>query len=141
DQRCERTRDHLVGPARQRGQAAVAEGAPAVTIGDGHQMCSPVASRRTPESHRCSGLFGSSGSGAPPRLDSFRNGDLVRLDLAAMDAARFMITGWPSAVIGSLGPRPAGRLASSLLVAGGRPVWFGGRCAPATGRGVVDESP
>ena len=88
DQRCERTRDHLVGPARQRGQAAVAEGAPAVTIGAGHQLCSPVASRRTPVSHRCSGLFSSSCSGAPPRLDSLRNGDLVRLGMVDLPAVQ-----------------------------------------------------
>jgi hypothetical protein len=31
-------------------------------------------------------------------------------------------------------------LASSPLLAGWRPVWFGRRCSPAKGRGVVDQS-
>jgi hypothetical protein len=42
---------------------------------------------------------------------------------------------------GGVGPPSAVRSASSPLVAGWGPVWFGGRCSPAKGRGVVDQSP
>jgi hypothetical protein len=43
--------------------------------------------------------------------------------------------------VARLRPSLALRLASSTLLAGWRPVWFGGRCSPAKGRGVVDQNP